>query len=209
MIERRIAALYVEKTGVYSKLPFVDLWDIERDARRYPGPEPIVGHSPCERWGKYWSGGPSAKVRRTLGDDNGCFEAVLSAVRKWGGVIEHPEGSPRLRTFGIKTPPKGGGWVAAGDRIGWTCSVEQGHYGHRARKATWLYACWVTLPSLVWGPSWGKLRLDEGFHSAEERSSKRSLGFMPIERLDKKERLATPIPFRDLLLSIASTVPAL
>jgi hypothetical protein len=61
-------------------------------------------------------------------------------VRAFGGVLEHPEASHAWRRFGLLPPPRNGGWVAAGDMIGWTCCVEQGHYGHRARKATWLYA---------------------------------------------------------------------
>jgi hypothetical protein len=71
-ILRRVAALYVERKGVYSKLEGVELWPEDRDARRYIGTLPIVGHPPCARWGRYWSGGPSAKVRRELGDDGAC-----------------------------------------------------------------------------------------------------------------------------------------
>ena len=64
VIHPKIAALYVEKDGPYFGLPHVDPWPIERDARKYRGPFPVVAHPPCERWGRYWSGGPSAKVRR-------------------------------------------------------------------------------------------------------------------------------------------------
>jgi hypothetical protein len=88
--------------------------------------------------------------------------------------------------------------------IGWTCCVEQGHYGHRARKATWLYAAGVReLPALRWGASESKIRLDEGFHSVEER--RRAIRTGACQRMSKRERLATPLPFRDLLLSIART----
>lgn len=112
---------------------------------------------------------------------------------------------------------------------GYTCCVEQGHYGHRARKATWLYACGLeSLPSLKWGPSARRVRLDQGFHSAEERAfrSNRTLspemrrrksewldaiaaaGPRPFKRLGATERAATPLPFRDLLLDIARSVTA-
>lgn len=201
-----IAALYVERGGVYYGLPDVDPWDKERDARLYAGPWPVVAHPPCERWGRYWSGGPSAKVRRKLGDDGGCFEAALRAVRTWGGVLEHPEASHAWRHFGLIRPMRGGGWSLADDFGGWTCCVEQGHYGHRARKATWLYVIGVgtLLPALRWGPSTGD-RLDEGFHSREERAAVRSSGKVPLARLSKRQTIATPIPFRDLLLGIART----
>ena len=37
-----IAALFVETDGCYCGLPGVDPGDIERDARLYPGPFPVV-----------------------------------------------------------------------------------------------------------------------------------------------------------------------
>lgn len=196
-----VAALFVAKGGTYFGLPGVDPWDKDRDARLYAGPHPVVAHPPCERWGRYWGGGPSARVRRVKGDDNGCFEAALAAVRKWGGVLEHPEASHAWRAFGLNAPPWSGGWVPADFQGGWTCCVSQGNYGHRARKMTWLYANGVDLPSLKWGPAAGTHRLDEGFHSAEER--RRAIKTGVCQRLSSKQRAATPEPFRDLLLSIA------
>jgi hypothetical protein len=197
-----IAALFVETGGVYFGLPDVEPWDAKRDARKYGGPWPVVAHPPCERWGRYWSGGPSAKIRRIKGDDGGCFTTALNAVRIWGGILEHPEASHAWAAFELNTPPRTGGWIAADFYGGWTCCVEQGHYGHRARKATWLYAHSVELPELRWGPSSGE-RLDEGFHSAEERRAARAAGVLPRKRLSARENLATPLEFRDVLLSIA------
>jgi len=196
-----VAALFVEKGGVYAGLPDVDAWDISRDARLYDGPWPVVAHPPCERWGRYWSGGPSAKVRRTKGDDGGCFAVALAAVRAFGGVLEHPEASHAFKAHGLLAPPWSGGWVAAGDGIGWVCAVAQGNYGHRARKMTWLYAVGVDLPSLNWSKPSSVVRLDEGFHSKEERRRATRTGV--CQRLSTRQRRATPIPFRDLLLSIA------
>jgi len=180
----KVAALFIETGGVYFGLPDVDPWDESRDARQYAGPYPIVAHPPCQRWVRYWSGGLSAKVRRQLGDDGGCFKAALRAVRHWGGVIEHPEASHAYGWFRLPRPPKDGGWVPETTDLGarlfvdgrraWTCCVEQGHYGHRARKATWLYYVGVSPPpDLLWGPSQG-VRLDEGFHSKAERDAARA-----------------------------------
>lgn len=87
-----VAALYVDLRGPYAQMPGVECWDVSRDARKYVGPFPVVAHPPCERWGRYWGGGPSARVKRKLGDDGGCFEAALGSVRQYGGVLEHPEG---------------------------------------------------------------------------------------------------------------------
>lgn len=52
-----IAALFVIKNGPYSEKEDIDVWDIERDARKYKGPHRVIAHPPCERWGRYWSGG--------------------------------------------------------------------------------------------------------------------------------------------------------
>jgi hypothetical protein len=198
-----VSALFVATNGVYFNLPGVDPWDQARDARRYGGPHSVVAHPPCERWGRYWGGGPNVRVPKTLGDDDGCFLSALTAVRLHGGVLEHPEASHAWKRFGLNTPPRAGGWVTADFEGGWTCCVEQGHYGHPARKATWLYACDVELPELKWGPALGKQRLDEGFHSSAERRAHRSAGIAPRKRLSRYECLSTPIEFRDVLLSIA------
>jgi len=203
-----IAALYVLHDGPYVGLPDVDPWPEERDARLYNGPWPVVAHPPCERWGRYWGGGPmlhGTDRQKRLGDDAGCFAAALAAVRKWGGVLEHPEASHAWRVFGINAPLRAGGWIRAGiDDPGWTCCVEQGHYGHRARKATWLYAVGIDLPSLHWGPSTAGVRLDEGFHSKEER--RRAIRTGICQRLSHRQRKLTPEPFRDLLLELARSV---
>ena len=202
-----IAALFVETNGCYFGLEGVDPWDRERDARLYAGPHPVVAHPPCERWGRYARGGPNPNARRwNVGDDDGCFESAIRSVRTFGGVLEHPEASHAWRAFGLIPPLRNGGWSWA-DRHGWTCCVEQGHYGHRARKATWLYVVGADLPLLKWGRSdkaHRLTRLDAGFHSREER--KRAVKRGTIQRLSKMQAKATPLPFRDLLLSIARSV---
>ena len=194
-----IAALFVEPNGVYFGQPEIDPWDESRDARKYNGPHPVIAHPPCKRWGRYWSGGPSAKVRRNKGYDMGCFAAALYSVRTFGGVLEHPEASHAWAWYGIPRPQRNGGWIYADHYGGYTCCVEQGHYGHAARKATWLYYVGKYPQPLEWGPSTGKARMDQGFHSSEEwmRSTHK-----PCKRLSAKQRLTTPIPFRDALIAL-------
>lgn len=139
-----VAALYVETGGCYFGVPGVDPWDEPRDARKYSGPHPVVAHPPCQRWGKLWAGQPlwikRTGERKIKGDDDGCFAAALAAVIRYGGVIEHPWQSHAWPHFDITVPPRSGGWVDAGaPNLGWTCCVEQGRYGHYARKPTMLY----------------------------------------------------------------------
>jgi hypothetical protein len=226
----RVAALYVDAAGPYAGLPDVDAWDVTRDARLYVGPHPVVAHPPCERWGRYATGGPRAdpakpgfQPRQRVGDDGGCFAHALAAVRAFGGVLEHPEASKAWAAHGLMKPPRGGGWVVADDVGGWTCCVEQGHYGHAARKATWLYAFRVQLPSLAWGPSGQRLvgadggtrlkRLEAGYHSAAEQAAAKASGDYEKRRrlgvtecLPKSQRHITPPAFRDVLLAMARSV---
>jgi hypothetical protein len=204
-----VAALYVHETGPYVGREGVDPWPASRDARAYAGPFPVVAHPPCERWGRYWSGGPSPlSRRRELGDDGECFLAALEAVCRWGGVLEHPEASHAFRRYGLVPPPRRGGWHHAGlVRGGWTCCVEQGHYGHPARKATWLYVSGLSatgLPELAWGPAARGLRLEDGFHSREERRRATRTGI--CQRLSKRQRAITPEPFVEVLLDLARLV---
>jgi hypothetical protein len=207
-MNRPIAALFVATGGCYFDLPSVDAWDEPRDARAYAGDVPVVAHPPCERWGRYWGGGPmlhGTPRQKVLGDDAGCFAAALAAVRRCGGVLEHPEASHAWRVHGIAAPPRAGGWVAADAHGGWTCCVEQGAYGHRARKATWLYAVRCVLPELRWGKAPGDfVRMKPGFHSKEERA--RAIKTGACQRLSKKQRAATPPEFRDILIAMARSV---
>lgn len=203
-----IAALYVEPQGCYANLPGVDAWDEARDARTYAGPWPVVAHPPCERWGRFWHGSPRKPHQFKLGDDGGCFAAALAAVIVWGGVLEHPADSKAWAHYGLKAPPRSGGWHSAGMHGGWTCYVEQGFYGHPARKATWLYANRVELPSLRWGQ--GEQRLDPLMVERHGYEYARRKGLVSmIGGKDKKaKRNATPVAFRDLLLAIAATARA-
>lgn len=204
-----IAALFVDAKGCYAGLEGVDAWDEKRDARRYAGPHPVVAHPPCQRWGKFWAGQPlhikTTGERKTKGDDGGCFAAALAAVRKFGGVLEHPEGSHAWAHFGLNEPPRRGGWVVADFEGGWTCCVEQRSYGHYARKPTWLYVSGCDLPQLRWGKS--ERRLDP--RVVERMGLKRAIRLGEVGAQgggrDSAPRIGTPEPFRDLLLSIART----
>lgn len=191
-----VAALFVQPRGCYSELDGVDCWPESRDARKYAGPHPVVAHPPCSRWCRL-AGLVEARWGYKRGEDGGCFASALGSVRTWGGVLEHPAYSDAWATYGLPTPPRQGGWVR-GLCGGWSCHVEQGRYGHRAKKATWLYAYGVELPTLRWGAvagtqsaalvSWCGNRVRSG----ERRP-----------RVGKATASATPPEFRDVLLAMA------
>lgn len=64
--------------------------------------------------------------------------------------------------------------------------------------------CYFGLPSLHWGKALGDfLRMEDGYHTKEER--KRAVKTGICQRLSKRQRAATPVEFRDLLIGIAET----
>ena len=197
-----VAALFVDPKGPYIGLPGVDPWDEARDARLYNETHPVVAHPPCARWSSLAPLVEACHGYR-VGEDAGCFAAALDAVRRCGGVIEHPAKSLAWARYGLTAPSPGGGWIRAGwDDTGWTCEVAQRSYGHRARKRTWLYAVGVDLlPSLTWGdgPA-AELSMNVG-------GGPRGRRLKPHEYMgDKAERIHTPEPFRDVLLAMARSV---
>ncbi len=146
-----VAALYVQTGGVYFGLPDVDPWDEARDARLYDGPWPVVAHPPCQRWCRL-AGQLETRWGYRVGDDGGVFAAALAAVRRFGGVLEHPAHSQAWDAFDLPTPATWGWASSIGDE-GWSCEIEQGHYGHELRKPTWLYCVGADPPGMRWGPS--------------------------------------------------------
>jgi hypothetical protein len=190
-----IAALYVVTNGCYFGLPNVDPWDEIRDARLYAGPWPVVAHPPCARHCRL-AAQAEQRTGRKRGDDGGCFKAALASVRRFGGVLEQPAASTAFAENGLLRPVRGS-WQPAGDFVGWITEVEQGHYGHRARKVSWLYAVGCDLPTLNWSVSVAKILPRPGRDPARERRTG------AVQRMGKPERQRTPWAFRDLLIAMA------
>ncbi len=195
-----IAALYVQERGCYANAEGVDMWTSKRDARLYTGPFPVVAHPPCSRWCRL-AGLVEKRWGHKKGDDGGCFAAALAAVRKWGGVLEHPAYSDAFAAHDLPAPPSEGWQRTTCD--GWVCHIEQGRYGHPAKKATWLYAHGITLlPTLKWGaiPD-GESKALVSWCGNHVSSGERR------PRVGKRAASATPIEFRDMLLALARSVP--
>jgi hypothetical protein len=191
-----IAALYVEAGGVYFGLDDVDPWDEARDARLYDGNDPVVAHPPCSRWGRL-AGLVEARWGHKRGDDGGCFAAALEAVNRCGGVLEHPAFSAAFPFYGIPTPI-GVGWQKVGpDR--WVAYVEQRHYGHVAKKPTWLYCSGVACP-----PTLDRRRTrDNESEALVSWCGNRVKSGEKRPRIGHRRASRTPVAFRDLLLRIA------
>ena len=194
-MNRIIAALFVDPKGIYRDMPGVDCWDETMDARLYPGPHPVIAHPPCSRWCRL-AGLVEARWGHKRGEDGGCFESALDSVRKWGGVLEHPAYTDAFKHFGLPTPDITGwtGTICGG----WVAYVEQGRYGHPAKKATWLYAHGIDPPKMRWG------RIPDGDSQAPVSwcgNHVKSNENRP--RLGKSAAAATPPDFRDTLINIA------
>ena len=218
-----IAAIYIEPDGCYANLAGVDAWCEARDARSYAGPYPVVAHPPCQRWGRMDHSGPSAPGTQMPGADGGCFSAPLRALWQFGGVLEHPCDSKAWTHFDLTKPMRHAGWVQTPGPLykiagidpdlrrhghWWTCYVEQGHYAHTSRKPTWLLTCGITrdkLPELDWTK--GAKRLHPVALERYGYAKARRIGMTAmVGGKDKtKIRNATPVEFRDVLISIART----
>lgn len=192
----RVAALFVDERGVYSRLPDVDVWGECRDARLYPGPYPVVAHPPCSRWCRL-ARLVEARWGHAVGDDGGCFGAALAFVRRWRGVLEHPAWSMAWKEYGLPQP-MARGWTRVFDDPGWVCEVSQRAYGHRARKLTWLYYVGdAPPPPLDWS------RPDPVAVVGHMKMSRGVLSKSTLPRLWQREASATPPAFRDVLLGMA------
>ena len=191
-----IAALYVQKDGCYAGLPGVDLWDIDRDARTYAGPWPVVAHPPCQLWVRFakvnfvrWGG-----EHNRPGNDGGCFKAALAAVRQWGGVLEHPAFTDAWKAFCLPRPRRGC-WTFHDGM--WVTEVSQAAYGHLARKLTWLlYVGAYAPPPLRWEVPATTHQI--GFHDQRGKAANKPT-------ISGKAASATPKEFRDLLISLAAS----
>lgn len=193
-----IAALFVERDGCYYGLPDVDPWDKERDARLYDGPWPVVAHPPCSAW-HLLSAVNAKRWGSPYNEDGGNFAFALEAVRKWGGVLEHPAESRAFKHHRIPEPSRGR-WQRTLDGD-WVTEVSQSAYGHRARKRTWLlYSGGEPPPSLDWRDVAGSHRVGFGWPADTDK---------PLPRIKQSEALATPLAFRDLLLGIARSARVL
>lgn len=122
----KVAALCVRARSLYKMLPGVECYDALRDARSYAGPWAVVAHPPCAQWGRLKGLARKDEALKALGP------WCASQVRRWGGVLEHPAASSLWAAADLPLP-------GDRDRWGFTLSLPQSWFGHRADKATWFY----------------------------------------------------------------------
>lgn len=190
---KQIAVLFARQNSIYKTMDGCDVWDIDRDARLWPGGCQVVVHPPCRAWGRLRH---FAKPRE--GEKDLAIQAVAH-VRKWGGVLEHPKCS---QLWPVAELPKPGEVDEYG---GWTLPCLQWWWGHRAEKATLLYIVGCKpedIPpfEIKLGKSDCVIRLDkrrpDGTHIRKGDPDWR-------QPLGPEEREATPPAFAEWLVELA------
>lgn len=122
-----VAVLFARPDSVYKRLPGVDVWDMARDARRWPGGCPGVFHPPCRAWGKL------RQFAKPRDDEPQLALWAIDKVRQFGGVLEHPAASLLWKQAGCLS------WGVRDQHGGVLVPVFQSWWGHRAPKQTGLY----------------------------------------------------------------------
>lgn len=123
-----VAVLYARADSVYKSIGGCDVWDAERDARKWAGGSQVVAHPPCRAWGRL------RHMAKPRDDERELARHAVTMVRRWGGVLEHPASSVLWADAGLPKPGE-----RADEWGGWTLPVKQLWWGHRAEKKTWLY----------------------------------------------------------------------
>lgn len=177
-----VAVLFARADSVYKTLPDTDVYDIERDARTWPGGCQVVSHPPCRAWGRLRTFAKPRKGERLLATWS------VRKVREYGGVLEHPVGSLLWKKAGLPAPGRR-------DKYGgWTLPIHQQAFGHRAEKATLLYIvgcdpCNIPMMPFVIG---------EATHVVQSRKR-----FDHRPHISKAEREHTPIDLAIWLVELA------
>lgn len=123
----RVAVLFARADSCYKQLPGCDVWDIARNALRWPGGSSVIAHPPCRAWGQLRGLANPAPGEKELAP------WAVEQVRRWGGVLEHPRRSTLWEHMGLPQPGR------VDEFGGWTLPIFQFWWGHRAEKPTYLY----------------------------------------------------------------------
>jgi len=186
-----VVVLFVRADSIYKTLPGVECYDEARDARTWPGGCPAVVHPPCRTWGKL-----RKFATRAPADEHALGPWAVDQIRRWGGVLEHPEGSLLLRECGCALP---GG--LPDEWGGQTVIVDQWHWGHRARKRSLVYYVGTLelppMPRRVGRPT-HVVSSGYGVRGKPGHSHRSAL-----PEITKAEREATPPAFAEWLVAAA------
>jgi hypothetical protein len=183
-----VAVLFARADSVYKGIPGCDVYDIERDARTWPGGCQVVAHPPCRAWGRL------SHMANPRPDEKDLARWAVRQVREWGGVLEHPSGSALWADQQLPLPGD------TDEHGGWTLPISQKWWGHKAEKATWLYVVGIDSRDIPDVP----LVLGESTHviaSSTMRQKRDHPQFKP--EVTKAEREHTPPDLAVWLVDLA------
>lgn len=184
---REVAVLFARADSIYKTMPGCDVWDIERDARLWPGGAPIVGHPPCRTWCGL------RHMAKPRPDEKALATYCVDQLRKEGGVLEHPKGSTLWAAKGM---PKPGELPDAWG--GFTIEVDQFQWGHLCRKRSWLYIVGTSeLPPMP------PARQDEPEYVIDSSKAKKRKRGGTQKHLPKSKREVTPPALAQWLVALA------
>lgn len=184
-MNKKIAALFVRNDSIYKSLEDVDCWDLERNALNWPGGTPIIAHPPCRGWGMMRG------LAKPIPGELDLARWAVAQVRRFGGVLEHPNRSLLWADQGLPEPGKVDSFG------GWTLSVSQKWWGHKAEKLTLLYICGVGFNDIPVIP------FDISYASHVVAQSNRNQKVRKRPEISKAEREHTPLEFALWLADIA------
>lgn len=180
-----VAALYVRKDSVYKNL-VAESFDIDRDATLYNGPYPIIAHPPCGQWGKLSHFAYPNPIEKQLA------LIAINQIRVFGGVLEHPRASKLWPQF----LPLPGSFDSFG---GFTISIDQFWFGHKAKKTTFLYFVGCKPSQLPQIP----LRFDLIEHGVSQGKNKHK---PQLREISKADRERTPLNLALWLIEVAQII---
>lgn len=179
----RVAVLCVRRDSIYRTLPGCDVYDVDRDARTFPGGLPVIAHPPCRSWGRLRAFANHDPAEHALGP------WAVAQVRRWGGVLEHPAWSTLWSSEHLPLPGE------CSSAAGWTLDIDQHWFGHRAQKRTWLYIVGCQPSDIPPLP----LRFEPVTHCVGT-----TRGRVPFPEITKAEREHTPAAFAVWLFQLAA-----
>lgn len=179
-----ISVLFARQDSIYKTLG-LDVWDIDRDARNWPGGNSVIAHPPCRAWGQL------SHMAKPRPDEKELAVWSINQIRKFGGVLEHPRASKLWPHMELPTGNDTDRWG------GYTLCINQSWWGHRAEKKTLLYICGCPrkeLPEM-------SIKFDVITHVITNSARKGQPGYKP--RVTQYEREATPIELAKWLIEVA------
>ena len=187
-MSKNVAVLFARADSVYKTLPDCDVYDIDRDARKWPGGTPCIAHPPCRLWATL-----AHMATRARPDEKELAFIAVQFIRANGGVLEHPIKSKLWKAAGLPGIGERDEWG------GFTLQISQWCWGHKADKPTRLYVCGCKrsdVPPMPFrqGPATHVVNTGHGVR-------KGSPAFRP--HCTKREREATPPPLAQWLVELA------